>query len=193
MLSQKSWYVSPSDQIARARQLWPDAFLPAPPLTFAPQTPSEVPLLHVPDEFDSLWGKIVAPEGYRKQRWEGFKTDVLNLRIAPGKWEIYEPAWVAFDPEHGKGKSPDSFWGAPNIAASEVFSAVIQFPDWPLSWNESPAPNMAGYQINRRGFWGVDVPRLDCWGGGSLLRLLAAGDDLRQSRSDFSSPSVRKC
>ena len=55
--SMPSWYVSPEQQLARARQLWPNAVLPEPPKEFTPRTKSEVLLLHVPDSFDSLWDK----------------------------------------------------------------------------------------------------------------------------------------
>ena len=113
--SMPSWYVSPEQQLDRARQLWPNAVLPEPPKEFTPRTKSEMLLLHVPDSFDSLWDKVVAPVGYTKYRWDGVKSDRANLRLAPGKAEFTQPVWLAFDPEHGKGERPDSFWGQANI------------------------------------------------------------------------------
>lgn len=115
----------------------------------------------MPDTFDSLWNKVSAPEGYTKYRWEGVKSDRANLRLAPNKREHTEPVWLAFDPEHGKGERPDSFWGQADTAASEVFSALIQFPEWSLAWfNGASAPNLTGYQLKYDGNWSsVPTPR----------------------------------
>ena len=96
-----TWWRTPEQQLERARRLWPNAVLPEPPKEFTPRTKSEVLLLHVPDSFDSLWDKVVAPTGYTKYRWEGVKSDKRNLRLAPGKVEFTQPVWLAFDPEHG--------------------------------------------------------------------------------------------
>jgi hypothetical protein len=186
-----SWYVSPEQQLARARQLWPNAVLPEPPKEFTPRTKSEVLLLHVPDTFDSLWDKVVAPDGYTKYRWEGVKADKRSLRLAPNKVEYTQPVWLAFDPEHGKGERPDSFWGQADIAASEVFSALIQFPEWPLAWfNGASAPNLSGYQLKYNGNWS-GVLFLNRWGGDRQLKL---HDGWAGARDDnWSSPSVREC
>lgn len=186
-----SWYVSPEQQLERARQLWPNAVLPEPPKEFTPRTSSEVLLLHVPDTFDSLWNKVDAPTVYIKYRWESVKTDKWNLRLSPNKREYTEPVWLAFDPEHGKGARPDSLWGQSDLAASEVLSALIQFPEWPLAWfNGASAPNLSGYQLKYEGNWS-DVPCLSRWDDDRQLVLSArwAGDD----GSLFASPSVREC
>lgn len=186
-----TWWRTPEQQLERARQLWPNAVLPEPPKEFTPRTKSEVLLLHVPDSFDSLWDKVVAPTGYTKYRWEGVKADKRNLRLAPNKVEFAVPVWLAFDPEHGKGERPDSFWGQADIAASEVFSALIQFPEWPLAWfNGASAPNLTGYQLKYDGSWSL-VPCLDRWGVGRQLEL---GGCWAGNRLDgWSSPSVREC
>lgn len=186
-----TWWRTPEQQLDRARQLWPNAVLPEPPKEFTPRTKSEVLLLHVPDTFDSLWDKVVAPTGYTKYRWEGVKADKRNLRLSPNKREYTEPVWLAFDPEHGPGARPDSFWGQTDVAASEVFSALIQFPEWPLAWfNGASAPNLSGYQLKYDGSWSR-VPYLRRWDDGRQLGLhdLWAGN-----RNDlWSSPSVREC
>ena len=186
-----SWYVSPEQQLVRARQLWPNAVLPEPPKEFTPRTKSEVLLLHVPDTFDSLWDKVDAPTGYTKYRSDSVKSDKRNLRLAPNVPNRTEPVWLAFDPEHGKGARPDSLWGQSDLAASEVLSALIQFPEWSLAWfNGASAPNLLGYQLKYDGSWSI-VPYLYRWLDDRRLRLDAnwAGND----SSIFASPSVREC
>lgn len=186
-----SWWRTPEQQLECARQLWPNAVLPEPPKEFTPRTKSEVLLLHVPDTFDNLWNLVNAPEGYTKYRWEGVKSDKRNLLLAPSKVEYTEPVWLAFDPERGKGERPDSFWGQADIAASEVFSALIQFPEWSLAWfNGASAPNISGYQLKYDGNWSL-VPYLRRWDYDRQLELLAYWADDRRGR--WSSPSVREC
>ena len=188
--SPPTWWRTPEQQLARARQLWPNAVLPEPPKEFTPRTKSEVLLLHVPDTFDSLWDKV-APEGYTKYRWEGVKADKRNLRLLPNKREYTEPVWLAFDPEHGKGERPDSFWRQADIAASEVFSALIQFPEWLLAWfNGASAPNLSGYKLKYDGSWSR-VPYLLRFDDDRQLWLRVLWADRRDD--DWSSPSVREC
>ena len=187
-----TWWRTPEQQLEHARQLWPNAVLPQGlPKEFTPQTKSEVLLLHVPDTFDNLWNLVNAPEGYTKYRWEGVKADKRNLRLAPNKIEYAEPVWLAFDPERGKGERPDSLWSQADLAASEVFSALIQFPEWSLAWfNGASEPNLSGYQLKYDGNWSR-VPCLDRWDGDRQLRLYDSWADDRDVR--WSSPSVREC
>ena len=191
-----TWWRTPEQQLERARQLWPNAVLPEPPEGFTPRTKSEVLLLHVPDSFDSLWDKVVAPSGYTKYRWESVEADKRNLRLAPNKVEFAAPVWLAFDPEHGTGEHgtgerPDSFWGQADLAASEVFSALIQFPEWSLAWfNGASAPNLTGYQLKYDGNWS-SVPYLNRWDDDHQLRLNGFGAGARLAY--YSSPSVREC
>ena len=186
-----TWWRTPEQQLARARQLWPNAVLPEPPKEFVPRTKSEVLLLHVPDTFDSLWDKVDAPTCYTKYRGEDVKSDKRNLRLAPNKVEFAQPVWLAFDPERGKGERPDSFWGQADIAASEVFSALIQFPEWSLAWfNGASAPYLTGYQLKYDGNWSY-VPCLSRWGDGRQLVLNFSWADYRDD--NWLSPSVREC
>ena len=181
-----TWWRPPEQQLERARQLWPNAVLPEPPAVFTPRTKFEVLLLHVPDTFDSLWNKVIAPDGYTKYRWEGALSDKQNLRLAPNKVEYMEPVWLAFDPEHGRGVRPNSFWGRADIAASEVFSALIQFPDWPLGWLDSASvPNLSGYRLGK--YDGKLVPCVEHWD--RQLRIYANWD--HSTSVHWSSPSVR--
>ncbi|KKW03171.1 MAG: hypothetical protein UY35_C0008G0055 [Candidatus Saccharibacteria bacterium GW2011_GWC2_48_9] len=185
-----SWWRTPEQQLERARQLWPNAVLPKQPKEFAPRTKSEVLLLHVPDSFDSLWDKIDAPMGYTKYRWAGVKSDEQNLRLAPNKREFAEPVWLAFDPEYGKGERSEDFWGQDSVAASELLSALIQFPEWSLTWfNGDSAPNLSGYQLKYDGSWS-HVPCLRRWGGDRQLGLDARWAVRRGD--EWSSPSVRR-
>ena len=186
-----TWWRTPEQQLKRARQLWPNAVLPEPPKEFTPRTKSEVPLLHVPDTFDSLWDKVVAPEGYTKYSGEDIEADKRNLCLAPGKVEFTAPVWLAFDPERGKGERPDSFWGQADTAASEVFSALIQFPEWSLEWlNGASAPNLSGYQLKYDGNQS-GVPRLN---RRVFVRELQLDGFWNSVKSGFwSSPSVREC
>jgi len=192
------WWRTASQQLERARQLWPGLALPEPPAVFMPQTKTEVLLLHVPRPFDELWNKVTAPDGYSKYRWSDLKADKRNLRIAPYKYEYAEPVWLAFDPEHGRGERPDSFWGQDdlalnraNLAAGEVLSALIQFPDWPLAWfNGASAPNLSGYQFKYSGHWSL-VPCPHRWDGHRQLGLSA--DWAGNGDPHWASPSVREC
>ena len=190
-----TWWRNPEQQLERARQLWPNAVLPEPHAEFTPRTKSEVLLLHVPDTFDSLWDKVVAPTkdgvSYTKCRWHSIKSDERNLRLSPNKREFAVPVWLAFDPEHGRGERPDSIWGQSNVAAGEVFSALIQFPEWPLAWyNGASAPNLSGYQLKLHTDWSV-VPCLYLWDDDRQLMLHGfLADRINDLRS---SPSVREC
>ena len=186
-----TWWRTPEQQLERARRLWPNAVLPEPPKEFTPRTKSEVLLLHVPDTFDNLWNLVNAPDGYTKYRWDGVKSDKRNLRLAPKKVEFATPVWLAFDPERGKGERPDFFWGQADCAASEVFSALIQFPEWSLEWfNSASAPNLSGYHLKYDGN-GSPVPCLGRWDGGRRLELDGCWADRRNGY--WSSPSVREC
>ncbi|MBC7546227.1 hypothetical protein H7171_00600 [Candidatus Saccharibacteria bacterium] len=191
-----TWWRTPKQQLARVRQLWPNAVLPQGlPKEFTPRTKSEVLLLHVPDSFDSLWDKVDAPQkdgvSYTKYRLEGVKDDKRNLRLSPNKREFTQPVWLAFDPERGRGARPDSFWGQADTAASEVFSALIQFPEWSLAWfNGASAPNLTGYQLKYDGSWSR-VPYLNRWVDDRRLGLLGSWAGYRDG--NWSSPSVRGC
>ena len=152
---ESGWYRPPEQQLQRARQLWPGITLPEPPIDFVPRTGSEVLLLHVPDTVNSLFDKIVPPAGYIK---EGrIEPDERHLRLAPNIPDRTEPVWLGFDPEHDTAKkTPEALWGQSSLAASEILSALIQFPEWFLVRSEVP---LTGYQLKPdwSGAW-VHVP-----------------------------------
>ena len=185
-----SWWRTPEQQLERARQLWPDIVLPKPPTTFIRQTKSEVLLLHVPDTFDGLWDKVVAPEGYTKSCREGVRFDKRHLRLAPNKRKLTQPVWLSFDPEHGRGKRPDELWGNADLAASEVLSALIQFPDWCLTWyNGAAEPYLAGYQLKLGTDWSA-VPRIQKLRWGKNYELQLSGHWACYDSVGWASPSV---
>lgn len=191
--SPPTWWRTPEQQLAKARKLWPSVTLPEPPVNFEPQTNTEVLLLHIPDTFNSLWDKVEPPAGYDKRSWRDIKSG--DLRLAPQKREFTEPVWLAFDPEHGKDMSPMLFWywGKSNLAASEVLSAVIQFPEWCLSWlDDASIPNLSGYQLVHRqnDDWSL-VPHLHIWKDLRQLWMRAYWVDSSDIR--WASPSVREC
>lgn len=186
------WYRGPKCQLARARQLWPNAVLPQGLLeVFTPRTKYEVLLLHVPDSFDSLWDKVGAPAGYDKYRWGYTKSDRAHLRLSPSKRPYTQPVWLGFNPERGKNERPDSFWVQGDCAASEVLSALIQFPDWCLAWSvDSSAPNLSGYQLKYYRRW-LGVPCIDLWANSRQLALY--GNWAGSSCKRWASPSVKEC
>ena len=181
-----TWWSTTEQQLERARQLWPNAVLPEPPKGFTPRTKSEVLLLHVPDSFDSLWDKVVAPRGYAKRR-----GDYKELRLAPGKVEYTQPLWVYFDPEHGRGEEPKRMWGQTNLAANEVLSALIQFPEWVLAWSDE-TPHIPGYRVIPPLGWDYTcVPHLFLDDHNHRLTLWYTFNDIgHRARS---APSVRRC
>lgn len=187
-----AWWCTPEQQLERARRLWPNAILPETPKEFTPRTKSEVLLLHVPDSFDSLWYKIVGPRGYAVSRWENLVPEINNLSLVTGRDEYAQPIWLGFDPDHGKGQHPDSFWGRADIAASEVLSALIQFPQWPLAWRcDAPVPTLAGYRITYLNHFSL-VPLLS-WGAEKCALKLSHNFGLSIEDGNWASPSIREC
>lgn len=186
IMTRPAWYTAPEQQLAKARRLWQGATLPEPPRLFTPRTPTEILLLHVPDTFGGLWNKVVAPRGHTKRRLASF--DGTNLRRAPRVPRRTKPVWLGFDPEHGLNMRPNTLWGQPNLAASEILSALIQFPDWPLAWIDGvSAPQLTGYQHKaNEGGWAL-VPCLSRWQGDLRLHVRWAG----AIGEDCPSPSVR--
>ena len=107
------------------------------------------------------------------------------------------PVWLAFDPENRKDTYDDSAPDKSYPAASEVFSALIQFPDWPFSWFDgASAPNIEGYArltgVSPIGqeFWD-DVPYLDRWDDAGMLVLSFKKPDF--SEKDWAKPRIREC
>jgi hypothetical protein len=197
--SPPEWWRTAEQQLKRARQLWPDTTLPEPPKNFRPRKSSEVLLLHVPDTFDSLWDKVVGPPGHIKQQWQRVNVDKQHLRLSPKKDEYTKPVWLSFDPEYGIDEDDEvvedvddvMIVDVVNYAASEVLSALIQFPDWPLWWSKgASAPNLKGYQIKHKGSWSY-VPYISRWSDECQLNM--DGRPVSKRHTGWAYPSVREC
>lgn len=191
-----TWWRDEVDQLGCARKHWPNIDLPDPPERFIPRSKTGVLLLHVPDTFDSLWSKIRVPRGYDLLRSDSFESGSEALRFTPSKIEFTEPVWLEYDYAFARGKSPDQLWRNPRLAASEVLSAVIQFPDYPFAWLDwrrgAPAPNMSGYQSRAGEEWS-HVPFLDFVSGPDENWLKVFSAPAGSSMDRYSSPSVREC
>lgn len=190
-----SWHVSPERQLERARALWPSAVLPEPPKAFHPRTSTEVLLLHVPDTLENLWSKVVAPDRYAKSDWDSFEANRLGMCLTRRVHMYARSVWIAFDPEHGRGEMPCKFWNNADLAASEVISALIQFPEWPLAWRkDASVPFMAGYQLDSEYSSSltpyVDRSDRNIHGGKNVLRLGVTHSDV--GIDNHSCPSARE-
>lgn len=197
------WWRTPERQLERARQLWPDAVLPEPPKEFVPKTKSEVLLLHVPDSFDSLSSKVgwtvfrakVSRRDKRLGRMERDRTFVVDeqyLQLSSSAYDHTTPVWLAFDPEYGKGESPDLLVQV-NLAASEVLSALIQFPGWVEAWSSGASrPNLSGYRLSVGASWLVPFICLQ-WSEAYHGRIALELENRLGGQRDamFASPSVR--
>lgn len=185
------WWRTPEEQLQRARGLWPDIWLPAPPIGFTPQSRTGVLLLHVPRLFDELWSSIVLSGGYKTTRWTYFKSDKEHLHLSPWAVAYAGPAWIELDPEYGRGlDSDEQLWEGASVspAALEVVSGLIQFSDWPLAWlRGASAPNLSGFRSIHKG--SSLVPFLNRWQAIRQLKLqvLRAGIPY----NNWAWPSVR--
>ncbi len=190
-LQTPKWWRTPEQQLARARELWPDTDLPEPPSEFG-LGKTEVLLLHVPRSFEELWGVIEESTLYIKRRSDDGGFYERHLQLAPNVPNRTEPVWLAFDYAANRGEMPINLWDRSDLAASEILSAVIQFPDWLADFADrggSPYLNLSGYQLERENR--LHVPFLCLWRGARTLEL---GDRLTSAHgSDWLSPTVREC
>lgn len=200
--SPPEWWRTPKQQLERANDLWPGVIPRIPSAQFVPRTNTEVPLLHVPKSFDGLCRMVTNLNGYTKWRPFKDKFDVDHLRLAPGVPDRTEPVWIGFDPEgHRYDDDLSRLWAnsTASLAASEVLSAWIQFPRWPLSWGTGGAqpednpsvalPKLGGYQLKFQGEWS-GVPILASVD--SVRRMLMYGDWADAGMDYTSVPSVRE-
>lgn len=211
---QPAWYVGPESQSKRVQQLLDQVgcvvSIPEAPANFTPKTSTEVLMLAVYLSCDNLhvvagvertnkvwWDFIIPPKGYTKYRWEGFKSDPENLRLATNRPVVrrhrHGMRWVAFDPSANRGVSPRSCWNnsevVTTLASAEILMAAALFPRWALSWNgeSSPYPNMTGYQV------------FDGKGWNMTLRIITEPKLLKMtvglansSQESWSNPTVRE-
>jgi hypothetical protein len=147
------WWRTPDQQLERARELWPERVgtFPARPFQFTPRTETEVLLLHVPDDLDSLWSKIPLPDGVTRST-NSIKERV-RTRVASNNLSLRKSVWIGFDPEYARGGRSYEVRSVVT-GADAVFSALIQFPDWMLTWKEgSSLPILAEYRMRSRSDW----------------------------------------
>lgn len=188
-----SWDTSTDQQLARAQRLWPHVVLPEPPKEFIPRTKCEVLLLHIPDTIGALWRKIRLPDNCIKQPLDQLVFDQGSVRLAPNRREYDKPVWLGFDYEHGRSARPDALWSQPNLAASEVLSAMIQFPNWPLAWLKGAvAPNLAGFQHKSNGRW-CNILYLPWCQRGGIKHLEIHSTAANCANNRWSSPTIREC
>lgn len=148
---QPAWYEMPANQMKRANRLWATVALaktPAGPYWGEDVDGKWVMLLHVPRSFDELWSVVEAPADYSKYRQEGLKSDVSHLRLTSNVPDREHPVWLRFYYAAHQGIRPDYLVGRADLAASEVLSALIQFPDWAAAWNltDTPSPWLPGFR-----------------------------------------------
>lgn len=198
-----AWYVLPEQQLEWMREINNERKWGFDESDFPIQTPDFVPRVHtellllavyLPDKGKQTGVQRTIDEqldvislqclqrGYHSvSRWPMFKTDPAHLRLHPRK--VHRPGirWVAYDyaaPWDSKyGYYAAILWNVDNIvpilAASEVFSALMLFPEYGSSMGDEN-PTMPGYQSRLNGGWS-GVPYA-YWGhenepGGSRLHV----------------------
>ena len=144
------WWPGIQAQIDLIKRTLPGFDIPSPPSSFIPSSPSSVLLLHVPASLHAQFDRIKPPIGFNKEH------SLLN-EVSAGKKKIVsinghvEPrliTWVEFDPMFGRGVPPVQLENEPDLAGSEVLSAMFQFPGWVEDWGiGSPRPHMSAYRI----------------------------------------------
>ena len=163
-----SWWRTEEEQLKRAERIFRSTTpVPRPP-KFVPMTASEVPLLHVPASRELLWnanGSIKPPKGFRPAHDHTRQTNsILDSLLGPRRYkfktsidldtdpnlivreiEYDQPVWLAFDVGDGMGVYQDSQQPDAKEAASEVFSALLQFPDWIFSFESDTPLFIKGY------------------------------------------------
>lgn len=181
------WWSSAEQQIARSLRLWPDLAVPEVPRNFEPESGTEVLLLHTTDDVDDLWRKIEPPEGYSK----GCGLSALGLSITLADYVPMrpDPVWLGFDFAANIGVEPRRLSRRSDGAASEVLSALVQFPGWISAWacSDAPLPFLSGFVAYRN--WGGDnVPCVRL--RGTELTVGATATDL--GAASYCSPIVRE-
>ena len=208
-----SWYVSPTRQLERVKQLnmlhgwgFQDSDFPA--VIGASLRDNEVLLLavYLPAKgrksgllhtFDELWDACESPTGYTKWRWPELKATAKLLRQAPRYDHTPGIRWVVFDPNAYHGLSSEaalkqSKTDGVRLAGVEGLIANLLFPTWATSWdgNKSPHPWLSGLQFYWDSGWSQSV-YLRYWDGDRRVSVNADWSDF--VLSSFGSPSVREC
>ena len=211
-----SWYVSPEQQLERVRQLnaehgwgFADADFPAIPsvtlhgtevLLLAVGLPDKGKVSGVQRTFDEHVAVIRQQlEGSSRSfwQWDGLKSDPQHLQLQSRvhetglTWVVYDYA-AHHDPK--KGHIVKDLWKpcSVELAASEVLSALVLFPEYgpSMDGDKTPYANLPGYQVLYDSDWSR-CPYVDWWSGDRRLYLGASWADNRYC--GYASPVVREC
>ena len=143
-----SWGLSLSDFPTRIPSS--DGLKPNEQLLLAVFLPGEGNIKPVQRTFDKLWEAIQAPVGFKKEKLSGFRSDSLQLRLAPGIHHKPGAHWVAVNLIEGYEReigSDGNVGPKTKLASAEMFMVAIQCPQLLLRKKNNMALVLGGYEI----------------------------------------------
>lgn len=122
---------------------------------------------------------------------------VDKIRLAVNVPDRRRPVWLGFDYRANWSESPCYLFRQPDLAASEILSAVIQFPDWLFTESTTtPWPHIAGFEASRNGAYWAEIPYLKLRSDGPTPELWLSQRRLRSAagrlKGQWVSPTVRE-